>query len=121
GGGELDLPLVVELLPLDLSRRGEFVENRIEQRGIEEVVENDVRERYGACVTLTRRGGDFLHPGAWQKEIETHPANGFHGIHIVPHRFIFAPFRRDSKPNFSYGGAARNSSRSKPRNRVRER
>src|ERR1700732_2356301 len=70
GRSELDLALVVELLPADRARLRKFREHEVEKTGIEEIVENDMRKRPGVDIRRVSGRTQFLHARQRQERVE---------------------------------------------------
>jgi hypothetical protein len=68
--GELDLPLVVEAVPTDLSRCWELGQDLLKERGIEEVVEHGMRERLCVQVGGVRGLRQLPHAGQRQERAQ---------------------------------------------------
>src|ERR1700730_14511441 len=72
GGSELDHALVVEMLPADRARLRKFREYELEQTGIEEIIENDMRKRPGVDVRRVCGRTQLLHARQRQERVERH-------------------------------------------------
>jgi hypothetical protein len=75
---ELYLLRIIEALPLNLTRFREFLENTIQQSGIEEIVEDNMRKGLRIEICRVSRLFQLLHSRKRQERVESQIAERLH-------------------------------------------